>query len=133
MNNDLLNTNCFDSKSNKFMDNRSAKRSLLKSIRPQDFSKKTDQELLKLDYQPNISNIIKKKNDNYYKDYKYTHIVSSLNRNKNLDCKTSNTNFIYQFNKTYNNVLSITLSDFIIIHPSNDTSDATYDFKNKHL
>ena len=40
MNNDLLNTNCFNSKSNKFMDNRSAKRSLLKSIRPQDFSKK---------------------------------------------------------------------------------------------
>ena len=40
MNNDLLNTNCFNSKSKKFMDNRSAKRSLLKSIRPQDFSKK---------------------------------------------------------------------------------------------
>ena len=132
MNNDLLKTNCFNSKSTKFMDRRSAKRSLLKSIRPQDFSKKTDKELLHLDFQPNISNIIKKKDDNYYKDYKYIHIVSSLNRKKNLDCKTSNTNFIYQFNKTYNNVSSIRLSDFIIIHPSSNTSDTTYNFKNNH-
>jgi len=85
-----------------------------------------DKYLLKVDRQPIIQNIINKPDDRgnqYFKEYKRTLMISSANRKRNMQCRTSNTNFWVVFGREYNNVSRIELVDFIVLRDAKEFWD----------